>query len=284
MKASSTGFATRSTELVRLGVIVPAAQADWTLAAGCTLLGTGCRELTLADGRVRLEFWVPSARADAAAGQLETLVGQTPGAVCERADEDPGWQSAMRSFHQPVDVEGRIRVRPPWHAQAVGPVDVVIDPAMAFGTGQHDTTRGCLELLLRVAPGPVIDIGCGSGVLAIAAAKLGFGPVWAWDVDPLAVAATVANAGVNGVALIVGERDVLAAPIPAVGVVLANLTTTMLMALADAVAVRPPATAILSGMRLDELVPVCEAWSRIGLTPHDRRVGIDWCSVLLTRQ
>jgi ribosomal protein L11 methyltransferase len=284
MTASSSGSATPSAELVRLSVIVPAARAELTLTAGCALLGTGCREQELDDGRMRLEFWVSPARADAAAAHLNAVVAKIPGAACERAQEDPGWQTAMRSFHQPVDVDGRLRVRPPWHDPREGPIDIVIDPAMAFGTGQHDTTRGCLELLLRVAPGPVIDIGCGSGVLAIAAAKLGFAPVWAWDLDPLAVEATTANAGVNQVALVIGERDALAASIPGVAVILANLTATVLTALAEALEGRPPQSAILSGMRLDELDQVCEAWTRIGMVPTDRRLGVEWCSVLLSRR
>ena len=281
MKAFSTGSATPSADLVRLGIVVPAATAEFMLAAGYALLGTGCREHALEDGRIRLEFWVPSARADIAAAQLDGLAAHTPGAVCERADEDPGWQTAMRAFHQPVDVDGHIRVRPPWHEPVDGPIDVVIDPAMAFGTGQHDTTRGCLELLLQVAPGPVLDVGCGSGVLAIAAAKLGFGPVWAWDFDPLAVEATIANAAANHVALTVGERDALVAPLPEVQVLLANLTASVLTALADVVAPRPPRWAVLSGLRPDELGPVCAAWLKTGMSATDRRLGTEWCSVLM---
>jgi len=254
-----------------------------TLAAACAVLGTGCRETSLEDGRTRLEFWVTPAGADAAAARLRALLVPIGGAQLERAVEDPGWQTAMREFHQPVDIAGRIRVRPPWHAPAGEAVDVVIDPAMAFGTGQHDTTRGCLELLLAVGSGSVLDIGCGSGVLAIAAAKLGFAPVWAWDLDPLAVDATIANARGNGVALAVGRRNAFAAPLPGADVVLANLTATMLTALAGRIAERPPRAAILSGMRPHEVDPVCRAWAATGLQPTDRRIGSEWGSVLLTR-
>lgn len=283
MTASSTGSATPSAELVRLSVAVPAAQAEMTLAAACAALGSGCRESPLEDGRTRLDFWVTPARADGAAARLRALLAPIDGAEVWRAVEDPGWQTAMCEFHRPVDVAGRIRVRPPWHARTGEAVDVVIDPAMAFGTGQHDTTRGCLELLLAVAPGPVVDIGCGSGVLAIAAAKLGFAPVWAWDLDPLAVAATIANARANSVALAVGPRNALDAPLPAAEVVLANLTATMLTALAVRIAERPPRAAVLSGMRPPELDPVCRAWAPTGLTAVARRVGPEWGSVLLTR-
>ncbi len=211
MKASSTVSATPSAELVRLSVVVPAAQAELTLAAACAALGTGCRERALPDGRTCLEFWVAPGGADGALARLRAVLAPLARAEFGRADEDAGWRTAMREFHQPVEVAGRIRVRPPWHAPSGEAVDVVIDPAMAFGTGQHDTTRGCLELLIAVAPGPLVDIGCGSGVLGIAAAKLGFAPIWAWDRDPLAVDATIANARANGVALAVGLRDVLKA-------------------------------------------------------------------------
>ena len=283
MKASSTVSATPSAELVRLRVVVPVEQAEMTLAAACAALGTGCRETAVPDGRTCLEFWVAPAGADGALARLRTVLAPIARAEFGRAVEDPGWQTAMRAFHQPVDLAGRVRVRPPWHAPSGEAVDVVIDPAMAFGTGQHETTRGCLELLIGVAPGPLADIGCGSGVLGIAAAKLGFAPVWAWDRDPLAVEATIANARANGVALAVGLRDALVARVPAAEVVLANLTATILIALAPRLGGSAARAAILSGMRPDELAPVCRAWAPTGLVPADRRVGPDWASVLLMR-
>jgi ribosomal protein L11 methyltransferase len=283
MTAFSTASATPSAELVRLSVVVPAAQAEMALAATCAVLGSGCRETSLPDGRMCLEFWVARAGADGAAARLGAALAAFDGVELGQADEDPGWQTAMREFHQPVDVAGRIRVRPPWRAAAGDAVDVVIDPAMAFGTGQHDTTRGCLELVLTVAPGPLLDIGCGSGGLGIAAARLGFSPVWAWDLDPLAVQATIANARANGVALAVAPRDALVARLPAAEVVLANLTATILTALAARVAYRAPRAAILSGLRPHEVDPVCRAWAVTGLVPVDRRVGAEWGSVLLRR-
>ena len=97
---------------------------------------------------------------------------------------------------------GRLTVRPPWEPAGDTALDVVIDPGQAFGTGAHATTRLCLELLLESdARGSFADIGCGSGVLAIVAARLGFGPVLALDYDPLAVTATSENARRNGVEL-----------------------------------------------------------------------------------
>ena len=238
----------------------------------------------MSTGGVRLEFWVTPARADRAADRLQVLLAPLGGTAVTQRVEDPGWQTAMREFHQPVEIGDRIRVRPPWHPPAGDAIDVVIDPAMAFGTGQHDTTRGCLELLLGLTPGRLIDIGCGSGVLAIAAAKLGHRPVWAWDLDPLATAATVTNASANDVALTVGFRNALEAPLPDADVVLANLTANVLELLADRVADHPARAAILSGLRPFEVDPVCARWAAVGFGTVDARAGSQWSSVLLERR
>jgi ribosomal protein L11 methyltransferase len=101
---------------------------------------------------------------------------------------------------------------------------VVIDPSRAFGTGAHATTRLCLELLQHAPRRSLVDVGCGSGVLAIAAARLGFAPVIALDVDPDAVAATEENARLNGVELDVRLADALAGPLPETDVAVANIT------------------------------------------------------------
>lgn len=284
-EASSTGCATSSAELVRLSLVVPASEADVVIARACIQLGVGCREEHRADGRVAAHFWATSTDLSRVRAALADLAANVGDAILEEADEDPGWVTAMRTFHQPVDVMGRIRVRPPWHPALPGMLDIVIDPAMAFGTGQHDTTRGCLELLLGCAPGgALLDIGCGSGVLAIAASKLGFSPVWACDIDPLAIDATEENAEINGVEIEVTQRDVLVTPLPRADVILANLTATVLTSLAVVLGESVPSVAILSGMRLDELRPVCEAWAEIGMIPADRRLGAEWCSVKLVRQ
>src|SRR3954469_10247867 len=94
------------------------------------------------------------------------------------------WDEGWRSFHTPIDV-GTLRVRPPWEPPRAGALDVVIDPGQAFGTGAHPRTRLTLELLIGLEPGgPLADWGCGSGVLAVASARLGFGPILACDHDP----------------------------------------------------------------------------------------------------
>ena len=129
----------------------------------------------------------------------------------------------------------RIWVRPPWGEPRPGAIDLVIDPGQAFGTGSHPTTQLSLELLLELEPeGSFADLGCGSGVLAIAAAKLGFGPVSAIDHDPAALEATRDNAAANGVALDrIERRDLRREPPPPAQTVVANLMRPLLLRLAE---------------------------------------------------
>ena len=128
----------------------------------------------------------------------------------------PGWEDEWRRFHVPV-VVGPLWIGPPWQESQPGSTPVVIDPGRAFGTGAHETTRLCLELLLELDRGSFLDVGCGSGVLAIAAARLGFAPVVALDVDESAVDATRRNAKANGVDLNVERADATSDSLPADG-------------------------------------------------------------------
>lgn len=138
------------------------------------------------------------------------------------AHVEPGWEDNWRAFHRPVRVGG-LWVGPPWEQPNPGEPSVVIDPGLAFGTGAHPTTQLCVELLARSEQGSLLDVGCGSGVLSIAAFRLGFTPVCAVDNDPVAVATTIANAAVNSVtievALLDGEVDAL----PAAAITVANV-------------------------------------------------------------
>ncbi len=102
--------------------------------------------------------------------------------VVEVEDVRDGWEDEWRAFHHGVTV-GRLWVGPPWEEAPAGTIPVVVDPGRAFGTGAHPTTRLCLELLQEIEPTSLVDVGCGSGVLSIAAAKLGFSPVFALDLD-----------------------------------------------------------------------------------------------------
>ena len=134
----------------------------------------------------------------------------------------PDWPDRWRAFHRPARV-GRLWIGAPWEPRPEAAVPVVIDPGAAFGTGAHPTTRLCLQALLSLPRGSLVDLGCGSGVVAIAAAKLGFEPVVALDVDPAAVAATASNAAANEVELDVRLADALTASVPETDVAVANI-------------------------------------------------------------
>jgi ribosomal protein L11 methyltransferase len=156
-------------------------------------------------------------------------------------DVDPDWGERWRAFHQPIRV-GPLWIGPPWEEPDAGALAVVVDPGRAFGTGAHPTTRLCAEHLCVLEPGSLVDLGCGSGVLAVAAAKLGFSPVTALDLDPAAVEAARANAAVNDVEVAVARADVLEDPLPAADVAVANIE----LALSERVASRVSAEVVIT--------------------------------------
>jgi ribosomal protein L11 methyltransferase len=153
------------------------------------------------------------------------------------SDVVAGWETRWRDFHRPVRV-GPLWIGPPWEEPAADATVVVIDPGRAFGTGAHATTRLCMELLLEVPRGSVIDVGCGSGVLAIAAARLGHRPVIAVDIENTAVEATRANAAANHVDIDVYRADAASAPLPAADLALMNISLTADVAAAPRLDVR----------------------------------------------
>jgi ribosomal protein L11 methyltransferase len=200
-----------------------------------------------------------------------------------RGEEVPeDWAERWKRFHVPLLLDGRLYVRPPWEQAAVraGVHEVVIDPGQAFGTGSHPTTRLCLELLLELEPGgSFADLGCGSGVLAIAAAKLGFGPVSAFDADRAAVAATDMNARANAVLLERVERlDLRAEAAPSADVVAANLMRPLLLRVAELIEDRPRAL-ILSGLLDHEADEVAAAFAP--LAERRRLSSKGWTALLL---
>ena len=175
-----------------------------------------------------------------------------PGAA---TDVDAGWGEAWKKFHQPVRI-GTLWVGPPWEDPEAGLVSVVVDPGLAFGTGAHPTTQLCLRFLLEHDPVSLLDLGCGSGVLSIAAAKVGYGPVRALDLDEAAVAATRANAEANGVVVEVGLADVLTDVLPEADLALANIASEPLRAVAGRV---PAAELVASGYLVSE-EPRLDGW------------------------
>jgi ribosomal protein L11 methyltransferase len=138
------------------------------------------------------------------------------------SDVAPGWEDGWRSFHRSV-MAGGVWLGPPWEEAPHDVPSAVIEPGRAFGTGAHPTTRLCLELLAAGARGSLLDIGCGSGVLSIAAMRLGYGPVVAVDDDPVAVEIAAANARANAVEIEVRVADATAAALPPTDVAVANV-------------------------------------------------------------
>jgi ribosomal protein L11 methyltransferase len=184
-----------------------------------------------------------------------------------------GWEEAWREFHHGI-VVGRFWIGPPWEEATDDVTPIVIDPGRAFGTGAHATTRLTLELLQKLDPGSLLDVGCGSGVLSIAAAKLGFGPIVAIDVDDDAVEITRANARVNGVELDTYRSDALVDDLPSADVVVANVALDVIERLLPRLDAR---LAITSGY-LERDDPRVTGWRRI---ERDDREG--WAADLYER-
>lgn len=190
-----------------------------------------------------------------------------PGSVVE---VEQGWEEAWKQFHRPVRI-GQLWVGPPWEKPDEESVPVVIDPGRAFGTGAHATTRLCLELLVERPRASVVDLGCGSGVLAVTAAKLGFTPVFALDIDPVAVAAARVNARKNEVEVEVECADVFSAELPAVELALANLTLKAV----EHVAGRFNGGDLIASGYLASERPTLAGWRHV-----DRRAAEGWAADL----
>jgi len=175
-----------------------------------------------------------------------------------------GWEEAWREFHHGV-VVGRFWIGPPWEEATDEVEAVVIDPGRAFGTGAHATTRLTLELLQKLEPGSLLDVGCGSGVLSIAAARLGFRPIVAVDIDDDAVDIAQANARVNGVEIDAYRADALSDELPTVDIVVANVALDVVEQLLPRLDAR---LAITSGY-LERDDPSVTGWRRIDRTDRE---------------
>ncbi|MCX6544613.1 MAG: 50S ribosomal protein L11 methyltransferase [Acidobacteria bacterium] len=213
---------------------------------------------------------------DQAVGALGDLIDA--GLAIEEVDvPDEDWARRSQAAIHAIRVGGVV-VAPPWDPAAVAPtpdaLTIVIEPGMGFGSGHHSTTRLCLQALQRVSPHgrAVLDIGTGSGVLAIASALLGASSVLAVDVDPDALDSARTNAALNGdpTTLTFRQADFRAERLPQADIVLANLTGAMLASSADDVLTlcRPGGAAILSGITVEEATGVLEAFAS--------RARIEW--------
>jgi ribosomal protein L11 methyltransferase len=293
--------------VIRLAVRVSAGQAEIVLAELLELAPGGVEELEIAPDTIEYAVYgapgelpsLPDLRAVAG----EALVEISTTEVAE------DWHERWKLFHRPILIPApadclrtlpALRVRPPWEAPSEdsgAPVrELVIDPGQAFGTGAHATTRLCLELLLELTCGepaavPLLDVGTGSGVLAIAAAALGYEPVLGLDHERESVQAAGENAHVNGVRIDVRRFELRSQALPWMDarkapdgplVVLANLLRPLLLELA-ATMPSAPAHMILSGLLCEEVDEIAAAFARrLGMRERLRRTGGEWAAVWLT--
>ncbi len=222
-------------------------------------------------------------------GSVEAVAGDEPIEVrSEKIPDD--WADRWRDFHEPVWISDRVVIRPSWEEDgADAEVSVVVDPGQAFGTGAHPTTRMCVEFLLDIADeggahGTLVDLGTGSGVLAIAAAKLGFGPVLAVDTEAAALEAATANAAANGVELEVARADVRTGVPPLGETVVANLTAPLLVEVAGMLGGHEdwiPRAFVCSGLLTSQEEQVRSAFEDAGLDVRSRLESGDWAALRL---
>jgi len=200
--------------------------------------------------------------------------------------EASGWEDQWRRFHHPVTAGG-VTVRPPWAEPRPGTHDVIIDVGMAFGTGSHATTRQCLAVLAELQPSSLFDAGTGTGVLALAAMRLGFAPVFACDNDATALVIAEENARRNGLRPLLFGADVTAAAVelPQAEVVVANIALGPIVALgaryaaARAAGRAHPRTVVLAGLLADQVAPARAAFA--GYREGRTEIEGEWNCVVL---
>jgi ribosomal protein L11 methyltransferase len=295
--------------VIRLAVRVRRAQAELVLAELLELAPEGVEEVDLGPQEIEYAVYgspgelpgLPDLKAAAGGALVEISTSELP--------ED--WPERWKRFHRPVLIEAPatqltgehrlpdIRVRPPWEPAAHDAQqrlqEIVIDPGQAFGTGAHATTRLCLELLLELAAsegpdGALLDVGTGSGLLAIAASRLGFMPVLAVDNERESVDAARENAALNGAELEVRRLDLRSQPLPWLDggphpsppvIVVANLLRPLLLELARGMA-HPPSHLIAGGLLNDEVDDVINAFAAHGLRERTRRQSGEWAVAWLS--
>jgi ribosomal protein L11 methyltransferase len=218
-------------------------------------------------------------------GEIEAVTGGGRKVEVSTTEVPDDWADRWTDFHRPVVIADRLRVRPSWFEATEGQLDVVVDPGMAFGTGAHSTTRLCLEMLVALAEageaeGPLSDWGTGSGVLAIAAAKLGWSPVHASDREPASLEAVEQNASANGVEIDLERSDVRERSPRIAKTVVANLTAPLLETCAKALE-EPPEVFVCSGMLHREVDAVSGAFAAAGLEETERRREGEWSGLMM---
>ncbi len=274
--------------MIRLAVRCRPEQAELVLAELVELVPGGVEEERGAD---YVEYAIygppgelpdlPDLRAAAGEGLVEIETTEIP----------DDWADRWRDFHEPVVIAGgRLVVRPSWEDPHEGDqVDIVVDPGRAFGTGGHATTRSCLELLLALADrgfaaGPLADWGTGSGVLAIAAAKLGWEPVIGCDHEQAAVEAAAANAVANSVVVAVERLNLRERTPPQAPTIVANLTAPLLVPLIERMVageIAVPDRMVVSGLLRSERDRVVASCESAGMAVEEEVGSGDWAALSL---
>jgi ribosomal protein L11 methyltransferase len=285
--------------LIRLAIRCRRAEAEAALAELLELAPGGIEEVSDPDGESGIvEYAIYGAPGELPElGELQAAAGGAlVGVRSERVPDD--WTERWKRFYHPVLIAGRLYVRPPWErpAERGGVTEVVIDPGRAFGTGTHATTSMCLELLLEASKHnrglsrllrrrqrrSLCDLGCGSGVLAIAAAKLGFAPVLGVDSESAAIDESDRNARLNYVELELRKLDLRTEDPPRAGVVTANLTVGLLEQVADAwvASGASPEIVVASGLLTSELDRALASLKKARLHERRRLASGDWSALL----
>jgi ribosomal protein L11 methyltransferase len=269
--------------LIRLAVRCSPEQAEIVLAELTVLAPNGVEE---EQGPGYVEYAIYGGEGELPElGEIEVAAGDgLVGVVATEVPDD--WADRWQDFHKPLLVGERLWLRPSWEEPREGTIDLVVDPGQAFGTGAHPTTRLCLEFLLELAEageasGPLTDLGTGSGVLAIAAAKLGWSPVEGYDHEEPSIEAAAANAEANGVSLELERRNLRESLPDLAPTVVANMTAPILRVVAEQLDGGAPETAVLSGLLPAEFDEIAVAFAVVGLAEADRRRDGDWAALLL---
>jgi len=274
--------------LIRLAVRCAPEQAELVLAE-LTVLAPGGVEEIQGDGYVEYAIYGAEGELPDLGEEEAVIAGGTVEVEATEVADD--WADRWRTFHKPLlvgDPESgpAVWIRPPWEPERSDLAEVVVDPGQAFGTGAHPTTRLCVEALIRIAAdggpfGALTDLGCGSGVLAIAAGKLGWGPLEGCDNEVAAVEAARENAEVNAVQASFERINLKAGLPPLAPTTVANLTAPLLEAVAAGLTPgNRPSTLICSGLLTTEYERVLAAFGPHGLVETGRGGMGDWGSLV----
>ncbi|MGK2963855.1 MAG: 50S ribosomal protein L11 methyltransferase [Gemmatimonadaceae bacterium] len=239
------------------------------------------------DGGALVTHFPPDQDIDAVAARIREvdpaaslIIGEAP--ILDWSE----WRASVRSHHL-----GRLTLAPPWLADETDQMQVVIDPAMAFGTGEHATTRGVVRLMQQLPemPATVADAGAGSAVLAICAARLGASTVFAIELDHDAIGNAESNVEQNGVAgrvhVLEGDASVFLPLVAPVGLVLANIISSVLVSLLPVIhdSLEPGGHAILSGILAEEKASMLAELGKTRWRVISDDEEESWWSVLIKR-